>query len=92
MKYSIENLIDDTEIKEVLYVLEDVEQSILTKENGLEKIENIRVSKQNHHDNTPHEIIYTLVNDYKNDVLDMQTLKEEIFNLLEESKMLKRAR
>jgi hypothetical protein len=84
MKYDIENLIDDIEIKEVLYVLEDVERCKVTKEDGLSKIETIRKTASSHPDTDPHEIMYTLIHDFKNDIVDMQTLKDEIFTLLEE--------
>lgn len=84
MKYDIENLIDDIEIKEVLYVLEDVERCKVTKEDGLNKIETIRKTASSHPDTHPHEIMYTLIHDFKNDIVDMQTLKDEIFTLLEE--------
>ncbi len=90
MRVSIEHIIEDDEIRAILYALEKAERGASAAE-VCALVDGIRTAHPETASVSPHEMIYVLVHDYARENIDLPTLKEEIFELLDEYHMLKRA-
>lgn len=88
MKIDIESIVNDQEIKEVLYALETAEQTV-SKDAALAQIWQIRARYTNPDDDTVHALVYSAVVDYAHGRTDCNDAKHTILSLLDEFGLLR---
>ncbi len=71
----------DAELRSIVYTLDEAIDGSRAEE-VLAIIDGIRALAPMHRDTDPHEVIYGLVDEYRNGFLSFHSLKEEITTLL----------
>lgn len=89
MKINIEKLVSDENVRNILYMLEEIEEGA----DKSEVLSRIRLMMQNSVDEDQshmYELLCMHLGDYESGIIDLQHVKEDIFMTLEECKQIHR--